>query len=43
MGYQALASNMDQEISAPIASSMPSHVTPQVMTPIYPMFNSITT
>jgi len=41
MEYQAWASNMDQEMPAPIASSMPSHVTPQMMTPIYPMFNPV--
>ena len=28
MGYQAWASNMDQGMSAPMASSMPSHVAP---------------
>jgi hypothetical protein len=26
MGYQAWASNMDQGMSAPMTSSMPSHV-----------------
>jgi hypothetical protein len=41
MEYQAWASNMDQEMLAPIASSMPSHVTPQMMTLIYPMFNPV--
>jgi hypothetical protein len=28
MGYQAWASNMDQGMSAPMDSSMPSHVAP---------------
>ena len=35
MGYQAWASNMDQGMSAPMASSMPSHVAPQMTTPMY--------
>ena len=35
MGYQAWASNMDQGMPAPMTSSMPSHVAPQMTTPMY--------
>jgi hypothetical protein len=41
MGYQAWALNMDQGMSAPIASSMPSHVAPQMTIPMYPLSNPI--
>jgi len=41
MGHQAWASNIDQEMSAPMASSMSSHVAPQMTTPMYPMFNPV--
>ena len=41
MGYQAWASNMDQGISTPLASFMPSHVAPHMMTPMHPLFNLV--
>ena len=41
MRYQAWASNMDQGMSAPMASSMSSRVTLQTTTPMYPPFNSV--
>jgi len=41
MGYQAWASNMDQGMSAPMASYMPSHVAPQITTPMYPLSHPI--
>jgi len=37
MGYQAWASNMDQGMSTPMASSMPSHVALQM----YPLSNLV--
>jgi hypothetical protein len=41
MGYQAWASNMDQGMSVPMTSSMPSHVAPQMTTPMYPLSNPV--
>ena len=41
MGYQAWVLNMDQGMSAPVASSMPSHVAPQMTTPVYPLSNLV--
>ncbi|KAJ6859797.1 hypothetical protein NC651_036182 [Populus alba x Populus x berolinensis] len=41
MGYQAWASNMDQGMSALMASSMPSHVAPQMTTPMYALSNPV--
>jgi len=41
MGCQAWTSNMDQGMSAPMASSMPSHVAPQMTTPMYLPSNPI--
>ena len=41
MGYQAWASNMDQGMSTPMASFIPSHVAPQMTIPIYPMSNLV--
>jgi hypothetical protein len=41
MGYQAWASNMDQDMLTPIASSMPSHVASQMMKPMYPLSNPV--
>jgi len=35
MGCQAWTSNMDQSMLAPMASSMPSNVAPQMTTPMY--------
>ena len=41
MRYQAWVSNMNQGMSAPMASSMPSHVAPQMTTPMYIPFNPV--
>jgi len=41
MRYQAWASNMDQGMSAPMTSSMPSHVAPQMTTHMYPLSNPV--
>jgi hypothetical protein len=41
MRYQAWASNMDQGMSTPMASSMSSHVAPQMTTPMYLLSNPI--
>ena len=41
MGYQAWASNMDQGMSTPMASCMPSHVASQITTPMYPLSNPV--
>jgi hypothetical protein len=41
MGYQAWASNMDQGMSTPMASSMPSYVAPQMTTLMYPLSNPV--
>jgi hypothetical protein len=37
MGYQAWASNMNQCMSTPMASFMPSHAALQMMTHLYSM------
>jgi len=41
MGYQAWASNMDQDMLTPMASSMPSHVALQMTTLMYPLSNPV--
>ena len=41
MGYQTWASNMDQGMSASMASSMSSHVAPQMTIPTNPLSNPI--
>ncbi|KAL9373915.1 hypothetical protein Peur_033535 [Populus x canadensis] len=41
IGYQAWASNMDQGISTPKTSSMPSYVASQMTAPMYPPSNPV--
>jgi hypothetical protein len=41
IGYQAWASNMDQGMSAPMTSSMPLHVAPQMTTLMYSLSNPV--
>jgi len=41
MGYQVWASNMNQGMSTPMASSMPSHAALQMMTPMYLLSNIV--